>query len=53
MIKVIIETIAVNKAMVRLSLDASRRWVRLSGVHPDFEGAINRQEHQLSRTSLG
>ncbi len=52
LIKAIIETRTVNKAMVRLSLDASRRWVTLSGVHPDFEAAIHRDGHQVSRTPL-
>ena len=47
LIKVIVETVMVNRAMVRLSLDASRRWVTLSGVHPNFEGAM----HQGGRQS--
>jgi hypothetical protein len=52
LIKAVIETFAVNKAGVRLSLDASRRWVTLSGVHPDFEATIHRDGRQLSRSSF-
>jgi hypothetical protein len=44
-------TISVNKAFVRLSLDASRRWVTVSGVHPDFEATIQRDHRQFSSTS--
>jgi hypothetical protein len=29
---------------VRISLDASRRWVTLTGVHPDFVRAVDREE---------
>lgn len=30
--------------VVGVSLDASRRWVTLTGVHPNFVAAVNRQE---------
>jgi len=50
LIKSIIETHGVNRAIIRLSLDASRRWVTLSGVHPDFEATI-RNGRQFSSTS--
>jgi hypothetical protein len=30
-------------AAVRVDLDASRRWVTLSGVHPDFAQAVQNQ----------
>lgn len=49
LVKSIIETHNINKAFIRLSLDASRRWVTLSGVHPDFEAAIHRDGRQFSR----
>lgn len=52
LVKSITETHRVNKAVVRLSLDASRRWVTLSGVHPDFEATIQRGDRQFSRTPL-
>ena len=53
LVKVIMETNRANKAVVRLSLDASRRWVTLSGVHPDFEATIQRDRRQFSPTPLG
>jgi cell division protein FtsW (lipid II flippase) len=36
---------------VDVELDGSRRWVTLSGVHPDFADAVDRQTalHRLSR----
>jgi hypothetical protein len=40
----------VNMSKVRVSLDASRRWVTLSGVHPDFAGAI---QDRVDRADLG
>ena len=52
LVKMIMEANAVNNAMVRLSLDASRRWVTLSRVHPDFEAAIHQDRRQLSNTPL-
>jgi hypothetical protein len=45
LVKMVMGTMSVNKAVVRLSLDASRRWVTLSGVHPDFEATIQRDHH--------
>ena len=50
LIKGVIETHAVSKSSVRLSLDASRRWVTLSGVHPDFAATILRSRGQFSST---
>jgi hypothetical protein len=52
LIKMIMEANAVNNAMVRLSLDASRRWVTLSQVHPDFVTTIHQDRRQLSNTPL-
>jgi hypothetical protein len=52
LVKMIMEANAGNNAMVRLSLDASRRWVTLSRVHPDFEAAIHQDRRQLSNTPL-
>lgn len=51
LVKLVMGTITVNKAFIRLSLDASRRWVTLSGVHPDFEATIQRDHRQFSSTS--
>jgi len=45
LIRVVIESVHVNKATVRLSLDASRRWLTLSGVHGNFVAAVQRDEH--------
>ena len=53
LVKSIMETHRVNRAVVRMSLDASRRWVTFSGVHPDFEAAMRRDGRQFSRTPLG
>jgi hypothetical protein len=53
LVKSIMETHRVNRAVVRLSLDASRRWVTFSGVHRDFEAAMRRDGRQFSRTPLG
>ena len=47
LVRAIFETIVLGKATVRLSLDASRRWITLSGVHPNFEAAM----HQGGPTS--
>jgi len=35
---------------IRISLDGSRRWVTLSGVHPDFVQAVREQEVGLTRS---
>jgi hypothetical protein len=32
-----------RKARVDMDLDASRRWVTLSGVHPNFVAAVHQQ----------
>lgn len=34
---------------ITVSLDGSRRWVTLSGVHPDFARAVERQEAEAHR----
>jgi len=39
-VKAIIETRRLRRAEVHLALDASGRWVTLSGVHPDFAAAV-------------
>lgn len=36
----VVSTIGTNLATVELSLDASRRWVTISSVHPDFAAAV-------------
>ncbi|MGH8979892.1 MAG: hypothetical protein ACRDWE_02570 [Acidimicrobiales bacterium] len=38
-------------ASVRVDLDASRRWVTLSGVHPDFANAVG-QPHDSSARGI-
>jgi hypothetical protein len=53
LVRMIMETIRVGKAHVRLSLDASRRWVTLSGVHPDFQATIQRADRQSSTNPSG
>ena len=45
LVKVIIEWTRVNRAMVQLHLDASRRWITLSGAHPRFQAAVERDGH--------
>ncbi|MDQ6724595.1 MAG: hypothetical protein M3066_00215 [Actinomycetota bacterium] len=35
---------------VGVSLDASRRWVTLTGVHPDFVRAVERHETEIRRS---
>lgn len=39
----------VHRQTVVISLDESRRWVTLSGVHPDFVQAVGEQEVGLRR----
>jgi hypothetical protein len=39
-VKVIIEKRRLRYLIVRLELDGSRRWVTISGVHPDFARAV-------------
>ena len=34
----------VHAQRIGVSLDASRRWVTLTGVHPAFVAAVNRDE---------
>ena len=45
LIKVIIESVHVSRATVRLSLDASRRWLTLIGVHGNFVDAVDRDAY--------
>jgi hypothetical protein len=53
LIRVIVESVRINKATVRLSLDASRRWVTLSGVHANFEEAMHQGGRQSYSTTPG
>jgi hypothetical protein len=39
------ESVRSNRAMVRIDLDVSRRWVTLWGVHPNFLAAVPREGH--------
>jgi hypothetical protein len=39
-VKVALQTRQVRRAEVHLVLDASRRWVTIHGVHPDFAAAV-------------
>jgi hypothetical protein len=48
LIKVILESVHVSRATVRLSLDASRRWLTLIGVHGNFVDAVDRNAHTRS-----
>jgi hypothetical protein len=41
-----------NHARVGLALDASRRWLTLSGVHPDFALAVDRESADRDRHSI-
>jgi hypothetical protein len=45
LLKVIVATVQLHRLTVRLSLDASRRWVTLSGVHPNFVDAVEHDRH--------
>jgi len=36
----VVASIGIRAARVHLRIDASRRWVTLSGVHPDFAAAV-------------
>jgi hypothetical protein len=45
LIKVIMQSVRLSRLAVRLSLDASRRWVTLSGVHPNFVESIQHDGH--------
>ena len=38
---------------VEVALDASRRWVTLSGVHPAFVRAVEDQERRRATTAAG
>ena len=39
-VEVVLQTRQVRRAEVHLVLDASRRWVTIHGVHPDFAAAL-------------
>ena len=39
-VEVVLQTRQVRRAEVHLVLDASRRWVTIQGVHPDFAAAL-------------
>lgn len=43
--KVIVESVRLSRLAVRVSLDASRRWVTLSGVHPNFAETVQHDDH--------
>lgn len=51
MLFAVVAGVAANWATVGMSLDASRRWVTLSGVHPDFVAAV-RAEGARERADL-
>jgi hypothetical protein len=38
---------------VGISLDASRRWVTLAGVHPTFAAAVEREQQPLPERISG
>ncbi|HVC68689.1 MAG TPA: hypothetical protein VNC61_00350 [Acidimicrobiales bacterium] len=39
-VEIVIDWVHLHRLTVRLQLDASRRWVTLAGVHPDFADAV-------------
>jgi hypothetical protein len=45
LVRVIVESVRLNRAMVHIGLDASRRWVTIWGVHPVFLAAVERERH--------
>jgi hypothetical protein len=45
LIKVIMESVRLSRLAVRVSLDASRRWVTLSAVHPNFVDSVQHDGH--------
>ncbi len=45
LIKGTVESVRLNRLFVRLSLDASHRWVTLSGVHPNFVDSVQHDGH--------
>jgi hypothetical protein len=48
-VKAIIEKRRLRYLIVRLELDASRRWVTISGVHPAFAEAVNGAQATMKR----
>lgn len=42
--------VMVRRQAIGVGLDASRRWVTLSGVHPDFVRAVEQQESSVHRS---
>ncbi len=46
LLKVIVESYRFNRSGIGLSLDASRRWVTVSKVHPDFVEAVSLRHRQ-------
>jgi outer membrane lipoprotein SlyB len=44
-VSMVLASIRVNRLTVRLQLDASRRWVTMSRVHPNFADAVHYDGH--------
>jgi hypothetical protein len=40
LVRAVEESIRLHRYSIRATLDASRRWVTLSGVHPNFQAAV-------------
>lgn len=53
LVRTIFGTIQVGKTTVHLSFDASRRWITMSGVHPNFAAAMHQGEPPSSRSLQG
>jgi hypothetical protein len=49
--RVIVENRKVQRATVLLALDASRRWLTISGVHPLFVDAVRHSNTDLRTRS--
>jgi hypothetical protein len=45
LVKVVRESVHLSRLAVRVFLDASRRWVTLSGVHPNFVESVQHDGH--------
>jgi hypothetical protein len=45
LVRAVVASVHLNRLTVRLRLDASRRWVTLFGVHPDFVEAVQHEAH--------
>jgi hypothetical protein len=52
LVSVIVEAAKVQRMTVRLDLDASRRWLTLSGVHPSFMSAVLRGDSESRSHSM-